>query len=176
MGDYGFEGAGDFAGSDYEPCSVCDGKGTVGYKDVTCGRCDGKKVVKKNIISEYKTSFTVFPQHCNYNDPPSIFGGKMLAEMDNAAAMCVRRVLYGTECTDAVTVGVNNVGFHRPAYIGEIVHITAKLHAMGDRSITIMVECERESKRGDIKAMAKGVFTFVSRIKGMPSKHGLTMP
>lgn len=123
----------------------------------------------------YTTSFTVFPDHTNYNDPPSIFGGKMLAEMDNCAAMTVRRVLYGTHCTDAITVGVNNVAFHRPAFIGEIVHLRGELMGLGKKSITIMVVCNRESKKGELHTMAKGVFTFVSRCLGVPEYHGLEM-
>lgn len=59
----------------------------------------------------YSTSFTVFPGHENYNDPPSIFGGKMLAEMDNCGAMVCRRALYSTEMTDAITVAVEKVSF-----------------------------------------------------------------
>lgn len=125
------------------------------------------------VFAEYKTSFTVFPDHTNYNDPPSIFGGKMLAEMDNCAAMAVRRALYGTECTDAITVGVNNVGFHRPAFIGEIVHLHGKVTEVGRKSITVIVECTRENKKGDVHAMAKGMFVFVARKDGVVVEHGL---
>lgn len=169
MGDYGFEGAGEFGGTDFPDANDIEDM-------VTHLPLELKKTHRQiPVFTEYETSFTVFPQDCNYNDPPSIFGGKMLAEMDNCAAMTVRRGLYGTGCTDAVTVGVDNVGFHRPAFIGEIVHIKGKLIELGKKSVKVMVECTRENKQGEIHTMAKGVFTFVARKRGVPSEHGLEM-
>ena len=121
----------------------------------------------------YDTSFTVFPQDTNYNVPPCIFGGKMLAEMDNAAAMVSRRALYGTLCTDAVTVSVN-VEFLRPAYLGEIVVINAVLVAVGTKSLDIHVNCYREDRSsGENQKMAQGTFRFVSRQNGNPIAHNL---
>jgi acyl-CoA hydrolase len=122
--------------------------------------------------AEFSTTFTVFPQHCNYNSPPSIFGGKMLAEMDNAAAMSCRRFLYGTECTDAITVSVEKVNFTRPAYIGEIVLIKSSVIKAGEKSITVLVDCHREDKTGTILKMASGIFVFCARKNGVPHKHG----
>ena len=124
---------------------------------------------------KYETSFTVFPDDTNYNDPPSIFGGKMLAEMDNCAAMTARRALYGTPATDAITVGVDKVSFMRPAFIGEIVHLSGKVIDAGKKSLTIVVECKREDKFGEMLPMAKGTFVFVSRSYGYPFEHGLKL-
>jgi acyl-CoA hydrolase len=125
--------------------------------------------------ANFQSSFTVFPQDCNYNEPPCIFGGKMLAEMDNCAAMVCRRALYGTGCTDAVTVNVN-VSFQRPAYIGDIVLLRGWLIETGNKSLVIQLQCDREEKgSGKIEMMAYGRFTFVARKEGVPSPHGLTM-
>lgn len=123
--------------------------------------------------TEYSASFTVFPQDCNYNDPPSIFGGKMLAEMDNAAAMACRRALYNTDCTDAITVAVESVKFTRPAYIGEIVRINANVIEVGEKSLKVNIICNRENKKGEIDRMATGVFVFCARKNGIPAQHGL---
>jgi len=127
-------------------------------------------------ILSYKTSFTVFPDHTNYNNPPSIFGGKMLAEMDNAAAMACRRALYNTACTDAITTAVNNVVFKRPAYIGDIVHIEATITDLGTKSLTVTVKCQRENKTGEIAEMATGTFVFCAREDGKPVEHCISLP
>lgn len=133
-------------------------------------------VLTKPKLTEYSTSFTVFPDHTNYNDPPSIFGGKMLAEMDNAAAMACRRALYSTDCTDAITVAVNDVVFLRPAYIGEMVHLEATVIGVGDKSLTVRVICRREDKGGKIEMMAQSMFVFCARKQGKPHPHGLELP
>lgn len=123
----------------------------------------------------YETNFTVFPADTNYNDPPCIFGGKMLAEMDNAAAMACHRALRHTECTDCVTVKVTNVEFLRPAFVGDIVSVDAMIVETGNKSLKVWVTCGRESRKGNGKPelMAKGEFLFVARKNGVPTPHGL---
>lgn len=123
----------------------------------------------------FTTNFVVFPDDCNYNNPPSIFGGKMLAEMDICAAMTARQQLYGTSMTDSITVGVDKVMFLRPAFIGDVVHLHGKITALGNKSLTIFVECFREDKFGVKEKMAQGIFTFVSRFGGNVSEHGLKL-
>jgi acyl-CoA hydrolase len=122
--------------------------------------------------TKYETSFTVFPNDTNYNDPPCIFGGKMLAEMDNCAAMTTRRVLYGTPATDAVTVSVQ-CDFSRPAHIGEIVYLTGYVEHLGNKSVHVRVVAIRETKTGEKDRMAEAMFVFVARRNGIPHVHGL---
>ena len=124
---------------------------------------------------KFDTSFTVFPSDANFNVPPCIFGGKMLAEMDICAAIVCRRALYGTECTDSVTVNAN-VDFFRPAYVGDLILINGKLIEAGTKSLVVQVNCIRESKEtGKTEPMASGKFTFVSRKNGIPHAHGITI-
>ena len=173
MGDYGFEGAGEFGGEDF-PSEVVDNDfAPLKHLTKLHAIIPERKIVPMQM--EYDTSFTVFPDHTNYNEPPSIFGGKMLAEMDNCAAMTARRALYDSGCTDAITVGVDNVAFHRPAYIGEIVHLHGRVIELGKKSIRVIVECTREDKKGSRLTMAKGLFTFCARKDGVPSEHGLRL-
>jgi len=131
--------------------------------------------VEKLAAIKFNTSFTVFPSDSNYNDPACVFGGKMLAEMDSCAAIVCRRALYGTKCTDCVTVNVQ-VDFNRPAFIGDIVHIEGILKHVGHKSLVVSLFCKREEKRsGEIHGMANGEFTFVSRKNGVPCNHELVM-
>lgn len=122
----------------------------------------------------YTTSFVVFPQDCNYM-PPMIFGGKMLSEMDIAAAMCVRRLLnkYNSECDSAVTVGVDKVQFYCGAEVGDIITIeaTLALDGLGVKRITSSVMAHKEDKHGVKTLMATGLFSFVSRKNEVPSPH-----
>ena len=93
-------------------------------------------------------------------------------EMDICAHVAARRALIGTGCTDAVTVS-GSASFHRPAFVGEIVHLEARVTDIGSKSITVIVEACREDKQGDIKTMAKGTFVFVSFKGDAPAEHGL---
>lgn len=122
---------------------------------------------------EFYTTFTVFPQDTNYNTPPSVFGGKVLAEMDNCAAMTARRALYETEATDAITVNVTNVNFYIGALVGEIVHLKGTILKVGNKSIDIQIVGHRENRKGEVNKMCDGVFRFVSRKDGIPFAHGL---
>ena len=122
---------------------------------------------------EFETSFTVFPGDTNYNAIPCVFGGKMLSEMDACAATVCNRAIYGTECTDVVTVNVQ-VDFNRPAFIGDIVLISGYLESVGNKSLIVKLSCIREEKRtGKQELMATGKITFVSRKDGTPFPHGL---
>lgn len=50
---------------------------------------------RETLLGTHKFSFTVFPDALNYGG--SLFGGKLLAEMDLAASNAARRLLYGTD-------------------------------------------------------------------------------
>lgn len=56
---------------------------------------------------ECNHSFTVFPQDLNFSG--SLFGGKVLAEMDIAAAKLTRRLLYKRDCDSYLTVSANRL-------------------------------------------------------------------
>ena len=123
----------------------------------------------------YNSTFTVFPQDCNYLIPPMVFGGKVLSEMDVCAAMACRRLLYGTECTDSVTVQVDKVTFFVGAVIGDLVFLRGEIVKLGHKSIVIHVEGERENHDGKRERICCGDFTFVSRKNGKSHPHGLKL-
>lgn len=117
------------------------------------------------------SSFMVFPEDMNYAG--SLFGGKVLAEMDMAAAKAARRVLYKTECDGAVTVSLDKVDFIRPAYIGDIIELKATIIRLGKTSIEIHVSVSKEDTRGVIDKICEGTFVFVSLKNGKPFPHNL---
>lgn len=109
----------------------------------------------------YETSFVVFPQDTNYMYP-MVFGGKVMSEMDVAAAVCVRRALIDSEAKYAVTTRASNIEFHVGAVVGDLVFLTARIVKVGTTSINIDVEGVRELKDGARQKICNGSFTFVT--------------
>lgn len=127
---------------------------------------------------EASTSFVVFPADCNAN-PPACFGGKLLAEMDRCAAIAVRRCLRASPAgaRDAVTVAVDGVQFHRPARVKDLVVVTARVSAVGARSLTVDVRAECDAEDGR-QLLVGGKFVFVAYDveKGKAVEHRLQLP
>ena len=115
-------------------------------------------------------TFTVFPEDLNYTG--SLFGGKLLSEMDMAAIKPVRRILYGTSCDGAVTVSLDKVDFKNPAYLGDIIELHASIVRMGRTSIDVAVHVSREDQAGEVATICEARFTFVSLKDNEPHPHG----
>jgi acyl-CoA hydrolase len=118
-------------------------------------------------------SFTVFPDHLNYHG--TLFGGKILAELDIAAVKTVRRLLYSTDCDGTVTACVNNVNFDKPAYLGDIIEIQSRVVRLGKTSVEIMSILYKEDAKGKVEKIAQGKLTFVSMKEGKPYPHNFIL-
>lgn len=127
------------------------------------------------IIKELKVyhSFTVFPDGLNYFG--TLFGGKVLAEMDIAAAKAVRRLLYNTNCDGAATVSIDKVDFRKPGKLGDLVEITAEITRLGRTSIHLFVLVNKEDDTGKVENICEATFTFVALKEGKPSPHNCVM-
>jgi acyl-CoA hydrolase len=123
------------------------------------------------LISDFETkhSFIVFPEDINYSG--TLFGGKVLAEMDLTALKAARRVLYGTNCDGAVTVSVDKVDFISPAHLGDIIELTAFIRNLGRTSIEIYVHVARENHLGEIAVICDATFVFVAVKDAKPHPH-----
>lgn len=111
-------------------------------------------------------SFTVFPQDLNYAD--TLFGGKVMAEMDIAGVKVVRRALYGTGAEGAVTASVDRIDFKKPAFLGDLITMTAEIKTLGKSSIQVKISVSRESQVGFIEEICAANFTFVAmKIKNL---------
>lgn len=117
-------------------------------------------------------SFTVFPQDLNYAN--SLFGGKVMAEMDIAGVKVVRRALYGTGADGCVTVSVDRIDFKKPAFLGDLITMVAEIKALGKSSIQVRITVTRESIMGEIDDICAANFTFVAMKNKKPFHHGLT--
>lgn len=113
-------------------------------------------------------SFTVFPQDLNYAE--SLFGGKVMAEMDIAGVKVVRRALYGTGAEGAVTASVDRIDFKKPAFLGDLITMVSEIKTLGKSSIQVKISVSRESTIGEIEDICAANFTFVA-IKNKKSYH-----
>lgn len=125
-------------------------------------------------------SFTVMPKDCNFNlDKKTnsnriLFGGKILYEIDYAAAKIARRACYGVPADMIVTASMDKTNFEKPAYLGDIITYTASIKALGRSSIQIRVKVRRESMQGEMEDICSANMTFVCIKDGKPFSHGLT--
>lgn len=117
-------------------------------------------------------SFTVFPQDLNYAD--TLFGGKVMAEMDIAGVKVVRRALYGTGAEGAVTASVDRIDFKKPAFLGDLITMVAEIKTLGKSSLQIKISVSRESQQGFIEEICAANFTFVAMKDKRPFPHGLS--
>jgi acyl-CoA hydrolase len=117
-------------------------------------------------------SFTVFPQDLNYAD--TLFGGKVMAEMDVAGVKVVRRAIYETDCDGAVTASVDKIDFKKPAFLGDLISMRADIKAFGRSSIQVKITVTRESQSGDIEEICAANFTFVTMKNKKSHPHELS--
>ena len=125
------------------------------------------------LITEHETSFIVMPKDCNWmDDAKLVFGGKMLKEMDLAAAGLIRKVLRKSNCDSAVTFAINDVVFTNGAKCGDLVLLKATLWNTGRKSIDIKIEGWIEKDEG-LVPKCTGMFTWLSREDGTFTPHNL---
>ena len=125
-------------------------------------------------------SFTVMPKDCNFNLDKTtnsnriLFGGKILYEIDYAAAKIARRACYSVEADMIVTASMDKTNFDKPAYLGDIITYVATIKALGRSSIQIRVKVKREGLDGFIEDICSANMTFVTIKDGKPFAHNLT--
>jgi len=122
------------------------------------------------------SSFFVFSKDLNYGE--TLFGGKLLAEMDCEAAKVAKSVIYGTDADGVVTASFDRVDFLSPARKGDLVVMEADLTDLGRSSIKISINVwvKKGPDRKDWTQICTAGATFVSMRDGRPHPHGRTMP
>ena len=105
------------------------------------------------------------------NGANTLFGGKLLAWIDEAAAIsAIERIGSGR----IVTVGMSHVNFKQPVFSREIVSIRSDLIAVGTTSITYRVVVTVVMKRKKRLVITVDSITFVYMDEGgHPTPHGL---
>ena len=134
-----------------------------------------KETEKRELLVQNAThSFTVFPEDLNYKG--SLFGGKILSEMDIAGIKPIRRMLYMTECDNLVTVRIDRVDFLKPARLGDLIELSATIFKLGNTSISVYVNVTKEDETGRIEKICDATLVYVSLKDGKPHPHHHYLP
>lgn len=131
------------------------------------------KTSRKLNFGEFVHTFTVFPDMLNYSG--TLFGGKLLSEMDVAASNAARKMLYNTPCNGLVTAHLGEVNFTSPGLLGDIVELKCLVTHLGNSSITIEVQVAKEDQYGHRDGICNAKFVFVALRDGKPYPHGQKM-
>jgi acyl-CoA hydrolase len=92
------------------------------------------------------------------NQMHTLFGGKLLAWMDEVASICAFR-----HCNNiAVTASINNVSFDLPILNGAYVTLEAKVSRAFKSSMEIFVDVFVESRDGRKEKCNEAILTFVA--------------
>ncbi len=92
--------------------------------------------------SETTLADLMSPPDANING--TVFGGRILALVDKAAAVCASR--HGQK--PCATIAMERVEFLVPIQVGDLVLVEAKMHYVGRTSMEIGVEVYSESMQG----------------------------
>lgn len=101
----------------------------------------------------------VVPQPADINANGHIFGGWVLSQMDIAGGIVAGRIAQGR----CATVAIEQMDFHAPILLRDLVSIYATVERRGRTSIAIRLDVIASRNRGaeEVK-VTSGVFTFVA--------------
>lgn len=120
------------------------------------------------------SSFNVFPNDLNFGN--SLFGGKVMSEIDCEMAKVARSIIWGTDANNVVTRKME-VDFIAPAHQADWIMMEADVYELGRSSMKIMIDVyiwKGPDRKNWIKiCSAKAV--FVALKDGAPYPHGKTM-
>lgn len=113
--------------------------------------------------SDITLSVVMHPEDTNVAG--NIFGGKILALMDQAAYACACKHARAP----TVTASVNTVNFLTPIYVGDLVTIKARVNYVGSSSMVVGIRVEAENLiEGHVRHSNSSYFTMVAMEDGKP--------
>jgi acyl-CoA hydrolase len=93
------------------------------------------------------------------NSLHNLFGGKLLAWMDEIASISAKRHCQRV----VVTASVNNVSFNKPILLGDLVTLKAKVSRAFTSSMEVFVDVFVEDHRtGKMTKSNEAIYTFVA--------------
>ena len=95
----------------------------------------------------------------NTNPDGDLFGGWIVSMMDLAGAVAARR----QSRQRMVTVAMENIRFHKPVFVGDLLVCDASVVKIGRTSITVEVQVGVERMlTGEHESVTQGIFTYVA--------------
>lgn len=124
--------------------------------------------IKSKTVEQSKVSIGSLMQPNQANKYGNVHGGEIMKLMDNAAGI----VAYRHARTSVVTARVDELEFHLPVHIGNLVTCNAQLTFVGNRSMEVLVTVlvEDLTKEEPAKLALTAYFTMVALdSSGMPT-------
>ena len=123
---------------------------------------DGRTVKETAVVmTQYMT-----PQ--DVNNAGNVHGGVVMKLIDTAAAIVGSRHVR----SNVVTASIDQLNFHYPIYVGDLVTLKASLNYVGKTSMEIGVRVEAETiLTGEIRHTASAYLTFVALDKAHRPKE-----
>jgi len=117
------------------------------------------------------TERLVRPEHMNAAG--ALFGGVILAWIDEAAAIAARKLFHTTNfATVAITGGIY---FRRPIFLGDLVSLQSTLVRVGRTSIAFQVDINVFDSKDPAPVCSVQEIVFVRKdAQGTPYPHGLS--
>jgi len=97
------------------------------------------------------------PQDTNHDG--DVFGGWIVSQMDLAGSVVARR----TARCQIVTVAMENIQFHKPVFVGDLLECFSRVVKIGISSITVEVDARVERRlTGEVEQVTQGCFVYVA--------------
>lgn len=97
------------------------------------------------------------PQDTNHDG--DVFGGWIVSQMDLAGSVLARR----TARNQIVTVAMENIQFHKPVLVGDLLECFCRVVKIGVSSITVEVDARVERRlTGEVEQVTQGCFVYVA--------------
>ena len=126
-----------------------------------------KKTVE---FSQVENSYII--RYENINSTDRLFGGQLLAWIDECAGICAHR---HTELNITIA-SIDNLTFKRGAHLNDIVVLVARMTYVGRSSCEVRVDSYIEDKEGFRRVINRAFLTFVAIDKNgkpVPIPYGL---
>ena len=111
---------------------------------------------KKNTIAHSRSVLCQIatPNQANHPLKGTVHGGEMLKMMDETAFVVARKHCH----KDAVTAGVDEISFHHPVFVGNLITCTGELIYTSNSAMLIQVVINVEDLRTEIETCALTAF------------------
>lgn len=111
------------------------------------------------LVSESKSIYTEMAMPNDANPLGTLFGGKVMAMVDLAASIAAKR----HSRRPVVTASIDNLSFHYPVRIGELVTCYSQVNRVFTTSMEVGVRvCVENLQTGEIRHTSSAYLTFVA--------------
>jgi uncharacterized protein (TIGR00369 family) len=115
--------------------------------------------MKNKTVKASSVTVSQVMQPADANPAGNVHGGTIMKLIDNAAGV----VAFRHSRCNSVTASVDQIDFHYPAFIGDLLTIKASLNMVGRTSMEIGARVESENLlTGQTRHIASAYLTFVS--------------